>query len=84
MSKVIELPRGPVMRVPTKRERQIAQLIVRGLSNGEIAHSMGLATKTVEAHRANMYRKLGVKNTAQFVQVALTSGLAKMKGVSVA
>jgi len=75
---------GPVVREATGREREVAQAIVDGLSNQDIGERLGLSTKTVEAHRANLYRKLCVRNCAQFIQVALNSGLVKMGGLHVA
>ena len=42
----------------TKRERQILQLIWSGLKNKEIGRRLKISVKTVEAHRANMMKKL--------------------------
>ncbi|WP_443743672.1 response regulator transcription factor [Sutterella sp.] len=63
-SKAAGLPgRDAVERVATltPRERQIAELIAAGLLNREIAERFGSAVRTVEVHRANVLRKLGVK-----------------------
>lgn len=78
------LARGPVDRLPTARERQVAQMIADGLSNEDIASKLKIATKTVEAHRANLYKKLGVGNTAQLIQVGVQGKWIKMRGVQVA
>lgn len=78
------IKRGEKIRIPTKRELEVARLIVKGLRNQDIAEELKLSRKTVEAHRSNLYRKLQVENTAQLIQVALASGLAKMKGMVVA
>lgn len=45
----------------TKRERSLAQLIALGLTNREAAERSGIAQRTMEVHRANILRKLGVK-----------------------
>ncbi len=61
----------------TKRERQILQLIWAGLKNREIGRRLKISVKTVEAHRANMMKKLDVSNTAQLLKSALTGGMVK-------
>lgn len=45
----------------TKRERSLAELIALGLTNREAAERSGIAQRTMEVHRANILRKLGVK-----------------------
>lgn len=45
----------------TKRERSLAELIALGLTNREAAERSGIALRTMEVHRANILRKLGVK-----------------------
>ncbi|MFE5334454.1 LuxR C-terminal-related transcriptional regulator [Isoptericola sp. NPDC056573] len=44
----------------TRRERQVGTLVARGLSNGEIARSLGVSGKTVENHINRLLHKLGV------------------------
>jgi two-component system response regulator NreC len=51
-------------------------LIGQGLSNREIAESLVLSIKTVEAHRANLSRKLNVRSRAGLMRLALTGSLA--------
>lgn len=75
MGKKQVLITGPVERMPTDRERQIAQFIVNGLSNAEMAKRLKIAVKTVEAHRANLYKKMKVKNTAQAIQAFVANGI---------
>ena len=63
-SKAAGLPgRDATERVATltPRERQIAELVAAGRLNREIAERFGSAVRTVEVHRANVLRKLGVK-----------------------
>lgn len=43
----------------TKREGEVQEFIVRGLSNREIADRLGLSTRTVEGHIARLYQKTG-------------------------
>jgi DNA-binding NarL/FixJ family response regulator len=66
---------GPVSLL-TPREREMLYLIGQGLSNREIAESLVLSVKTVEAHRANLSRKLNVRSRAGLMRLALTGRLA--------
>lgn len=61
----------------TRRERQVMELIVKGLSNQEAADELGINRKTVEGHRANMTAKMKVDSFAELVQVAIALGLVK-------
>jgi DNA-binding NarL/FixJ family response regulator len=66
---------GPVSLL-TPREREMLYLIGQGLSNREIAETLVLSVKTVEAHRANLSRKLNVRSRAGLMRLALTGSLA--------
>jgi DNA-binding NarL/FixJ family response regulator len=57
------------------REREIVHLIADGLSAKEIASTLRISTKTVEAHRTSLMRKLGVKKATELVRYALKHGL---------
>ena len=59
----------------TPREREILQQVWAGFTNRYIAHQLGISIKTVEAHRANMMKKLRVSNTAQLLKTAIETGL---------
>lgn len=59
----------------TPREREILQQVWSGYTNRHIALQLGISIKTVEAHRANMMKKLRVSNTAQLLKTALETGL---------
>ncbi len=59
----------------TDREREVLTLIARGLSTKEIASSLDIGPRTVETHRANLMRKLGVKSVALLTQVAIREGI---------
>lgn len=59
----------------TSREREIASLIARGLSNGEIADELVLSKRTVEKHIANILSKLALTSRAQIVRWAMENGL---------
>ena len=46
----------------TSRELQVFRKIVEGKANKAIAHDLGCATKTIELHVSNLFRKVGVKS----------------------
>ncbi len=57
------------------RERQVLRLIADGLSAKEIAVKLDVSTKTVDAHRRNLMRKLGVRKATELVRYAFRHGL---------
>ncbi|MAE95301.1 MAG: hypothetical protein CL910_11625 [Deltaproteobacteria bacterium] len=59
----------------SSREREVLQLIAEGLSAKEIASELGISTKTVEAHRTSVMRKLGARKATALVRYALRHGL---------
>jgi DNA-binding NarL/FixJ family response regulator len=59
------------------REREVLRLIADGLSAKEIASSLGISTKTVEAHRTSLMRKLGTRKATELVRYALRHGLVE-------
>jgi DNA-binding NarL/FixJ family response regulator len=61
--------------VLSSREREVLQLIAEGLSAKEIAADLGISTKTVEAHRTSVMRKLGARKATELVRYALRHGL---------
>ncbi|MEW6733238.1 MAG: helix-turn-helix transcriptional regulator [Acidobacteriota bacterium] len=60
----------------SRRERQIVKLISEGHSSREIADTLSVSPRTVEAHRANIYRKLGMHNIADLIKYAIKVGIA--------
>jgi DNA-binding NarL/FixJ family response regulator len=59
----------------TKTERKVLELIASGMSNKEVAATLGSSVRTVETHRAHILKKLHLKNTAGLVQFALKNHL---------
>ncbi len=55
----------------TTREREVLQLAAEGHSNPEIAERLVISPRTVETHRANLMRKLGLQSQADLIRYAL-------------
>ncbi|MEM5431892.1 response regulator transcription factor [Cupriavidus oxalaticus] len=55
----------------TRRERDILGCIGRGMANKEIAAQLGVSVRTVETHRLNLKRKLGIEGRAGLVKYAV-------------
>ena len=63
----------------TSREREVLVHIARGSLNKEIAAALGISVRTVEAHRDNLMRKLGIKSVAGLTKLVLEAGLDQAK-----
>lgn len=59
----------------TERETDVIQLIVEGVSTKQIASRLFLSTRTVETHRKNIYRKLGVHTNVELTVYARSNHL---------
>lgn len=55
----------------TVRQWQVFDLLITGLSSKQIAHELSISPRTVEIHRAQLMQKMGVRNTASLIRVAL-------------
>jgi two-component system response regulator NreC len=62
---------------PSERESEVLRLIAAGYSNKEIATRLTLSVKTVEAHKANAMRKLGLSGRIEIVKYAILQGWLK-------
>jgi len=51
----------------TKKEKEIAYLIYKGLSAKDIAAKLGVSSKTVDVHRHHIYQKLGLKKLSKLI-----------------
>ena len=63
----------------TDREQEILQLIWNGMKNREIGARLKISVKTVEAHRANMMKKLRVSNAAQLLKAGIEEGFIRVR-----
>ena len=59
----------------TDRERQVLELIARGLTGREIAKQLEISANTVDRHRSNIMAKLDLHNKAELVRYAIRKGL---------
>lgn len=60
----------------TKKEQQVLELLVREKSNQEIAQELECSIRTVDTHKRNIIRKLGVRNVVGLIKYALKNNLA--------
>src|SRR5215467_14573641 len=60
---------------PTPRQRDVLRLLVEGRSMREIAAVLGLSARTVETHKYEMMRALGVQSTAELIALAVRKQL---------
>jgi DNA-binding NarL/FixJ family response regulator len=78
---IVEQVRSPNSESPnpftslSAREREVLHMIADGLSAKEVATELSISTKTVEAHRTSLMRKLNVRKATELVRYALRHGL---------
>ena len=63
--------------IATPREREIIQLLAEGNSNKEAASALGISVKTIEAHRANIMRKLHLRSISDLVRYAVRNKIVQ-------
>jgi DNA-binding CsgD family transcriptional regulator len=71
LPKLEERPEQPL----SAREREVLEKIARGVTQREIAESLGLSVKTVETYRARIAEKLGLESRAEIVDYAIRAGV---------
>ena len=59
----------------TNREREVLQLAAEGHTNADVASRLGISPRTVEIHRTNMMRKLGLHTEHELIRYALRRGI---------
>ncbi len=62
----------------TNRQREILVLLADGRSTKDIAQALNISMKTVEFHKANITRKLGVHTTSDLIKFALAQGITSL------
>jgi two-component system response regulator NreC len=66
----------------TTRECEVLHLVVQGCTNSDIATRLYISRRTVEAHRTNMMRKLGLRTQPQLISYAIRRGILPLDGDS--
>ena len=69
---------APRKQALTGREREVLKLLVEGRTVRSTASALGVSTKTVDAHKFNLMRKLGVHNKVDLVMSAIQMGVVKV------
>lgn len=59
----------------TARELEVLRLIAGGSTNREIGGELGISVRTVDTHRSNLLKKLGLRNNADLTRVAVAFGV---------
>lgn len=62
----------------TQRERDVLEGLAQGHPNKTIAYDLGISSRTVEVHRANLMSKLGVHTLSQTLRIAFSAGMGKL------
>jgi NarL family two-component system response regulator LiaR len=70
----IQHRQGPELDL-TDREREVLQLLGRGLSNAQLAEQLGISRATVKFHIAGIFSKLGVTSRAEVIALAYQNHL---------
>jgi two-component system, NarL family, response regulator NreC len=78
-SRVKSTQRLPRFATLTPREKEVLKLLAEGNSVKEIACTLNLSVKTVEAHKFNLMRKLDIHNKAQLVRYAVQKKIIKIQ-----
>jgi DNA-binding NarL/FixJ family response regulator len=70
-----QLARPPIQEELTLREKEVLRHIANGESNKQIARALDLSVRTVETHRLNIKRKLGIEGQAELIKFAVQHAL---------
>ncbi len=68
-----EEPRDPL----TARENEVVKLVAENHTNREIAEALAISEKTVERHRSNILKKLGMRDRVELTRYAIRNGLVE-------
>lgn len=68
------MARGRIEKL-SAREREVLGGVAGGLSNELIARQLGISSRTVEIHRANMLAKIGANHTSEAIRIAIEASL---------
>ena len=66
---------GSAISSLTSREREVMKLLSEGKPNRDVAKILHISPRTIDSHRSNIMKKLGITSNAELVQLALKYGL---------
>ncbi len=66
---------GSVLSALSSREREVMKLLSEGKPNRDVAKILHISPRTIDSHRSNIMKKLGVSSNAELVQLALKHGM---------
>ncbi|WP_417205436.1 response regulator transcription factor [Antarctobacter sp.] len=75
-------PSGQEREQLTNREQMVLLQLAQGKSNKQVAEALDISVRTVETHRKNIRRKLGVSSTAELMRYALEHGVLQGTGAN--
>lgn len=61
----------------TRREKEVLKWIMQGMSDADISRQLLVSPSTIESHRKNIRSKLGARNSAEIVRIAMERGLVE-------
>lgn len=65
------------LAVLSDREKEVMKLLTKGMPNREVAKLLHISPRTIDSHRSNIMKKLGISSNAELVQIALRSGMVE-------
>ncbi len=71
-------PEAGSLDLLTPRQRMVLRLIAEGRTNKQIAHLLVLSVKTVEAHRAQLMQRLGIRDVPGLTRFAMRMGMVSL------
>lgn len=71
----LRLRRSGPLGILSTREREVFDLLVRGLTNEEVGQQLGISRRTVETHRSRILKKLNVHSAVELIRLAARHGL---------
>jgi DNA-binding NarL/FixJ family response regulator len=75
----VSTEKNSIFSVLTAREREVLQLLAEGKTTKEIAYTLDLSTKTVEAHRQKIMEKSNLHSVAELTKYAIREGLTSLE-----
>jgi DNA-binding NarL/FixJ family response regulator len=74
-----QMAAASIFSIMTAREREVLQLLAEGKTTKEIAFSLGLSVKTVEAHRQKIMEKSNIHSIAELTKYAIREGITSLE-----